>query len=171
MGRDPFRYDSDDDDKHDETHVEARIQQEVEKRIVRQSDSVTGFPTMVPSMAPSESPSFSPIPLLDSFVEALRSWIAPTKDELMPLKDPTSTQSQALMWLQSDPITLTPGGLTRTVIQRYVLAVLCFSTSRPSWEIDYLSPNDVCAWNDGFPPSSEAGGSMECSCHNDDRIP
>jgi Leucine rich repeat len=72
------------------------------------------------------------------------------------------------MWLQDDPIALSSGRSTRTVLQRYVLAVLCFSTSGPLWKIDYLSRNDACAWNNGFAPSAEAGKLHGVYCNEDD---
>ena len=131
------------------------------------ADSNTTSPTMVPS---SVTPSIRPIPLDLLLVEELQFWIIPTEDDWSPFRDPTSPQSQALVWLQDDPLTLTPGRSTRTVLQRYVLAVLYFATSGPTtWKIDYLRPtDDVCAWNDGFPPSAEAGKLHGVYCHDDD---
>ena len=131
------------------------------------ADSNTTSPTMVPS---SVTPSIRPIPLDLLLVEELQFWIIPTEDDWSPLRDPTSPQSQALVWLQDDPLTLTPGRSTRTVLQRYVLAVLYFSTSGPTWKIDYLRPTDVCAWNDGFPPSAEAGKLHGVYCHDDGSV-
>jgi hypothetical protein len=98
--------------------------------------------------APSDSPSFSPFPI-DPLLEELRSWIAPTREDLVRFLDPSSPQSQALAWLHNDPITSTPGRSTHTVLERYVLAVFYYSTSGPSWKFDYLSDEDVCIWNDG----------------------
>ena len=89
----------------------------------------------------------SKIPL-DPLVEELRSYIAPTDEDLLVFLDPTTPQSQALAWLQDDPITLTPGRLTWTVLQRYVLAVLYYSTSGPSWNNHHLNSDSVCTWND-----------------------
>ena len=101
-----------------------------------------------PSEHTSDAPSFSPVPV-DPLVEELRSWIGPTRDDLLRFLDPTSPQSQALAWLKDDPITLTPGRSTRTVLERYVLGVLYYSTSGPSWIVDYLSDEDICTWNIG----------------------
>lgn len=103
-----------------------------------------------PSEDPSQAPSFSPVPV-DPLVEELRSWIAPTREDLLRFLDSSSPQSQALAWLQDDPITLTPGRSTATVLERYVLAVLYYSTSGPSWQVDYMSDEDVCTWNNGKP--------------------
>ena len=106
------------------------------------------FQSDAPSGKPSNTPSFSPVPV-DPLVEELRSWIGPTREDLLRFLDPTSPQSQALAWLKDDPITLTPGRSTRTVLERYALAVLYYSTSGPSWKFDYLSDDDVCTWNNG----------------------
>ena len=100
------------------------------------------------TMSESEAPTFSPLPL-DPLVEELRYWIAPTSEDLMPFQNPSSPQSQALAWLQDDPITLSPDRSTRTVLERYVLAVLYYSTSGPLWRLSYLISEDVCMWNNG----------------------
>ena len=105
-------------------------------------------PTAAPVDAPSQAPSFSPVPL-ETLMEELRSWIAPTEADELPFMDPTSPQSQALVWLQDDPITQAPGRSTRTVLERYALAVLYYSTSGPSWRVDFLSRDDACTWNMG----------------------
>ena len=105
-------------------------------------------PTAAPVDAPSQTPSFSPVPL-ETLMEELRSWIAPTEADELPFMDPTSPQSQALVWLQDDPITQAPGRSTRTVLERYALAVLYYSTSGPSWRVDFLSRDDACTWNMG----------------------
>ena len=103
-----------------------------------------------PTVSQTDAPSFSPLPL-DPLVEELKFWIAPTAKDLLPFSDPSSPQSQALAWLQDDPITLSPGRLTRIVLERYVLAVFYYSTSGPSSRYDYLSRDDVCTWNTGIP--------------------
>ena len=100
-----------------------------------------------PSSAPSEPPLFN-FTALGPLATELRPFIAPTDDDLLPFRDPTSPQSQALVWLQDDPITSTPGRLTQTVLERYALAVLYYTTSGPSW-IDYhLNSESACTWND-----------------------
>jgi Leucine-rich repeat (LRR) protein len=95
--------------------------------------------------------------LLDPLVVELRSLIAPTDEDLLPFLDATSPQSKALAWLQQDKITLTYGRSTRTVLERYVLAVLYYSTMGPFWSSDnrgynrfnFVHSSDVCDWNDG----------------------
>jgi Leucine rich repeat len=116
--------------------------------VVRDKDDklVDSLEALSQSDAPSYAPSFSPVEV-DPLVEELRSWIAPTREDLLRLLEPTSAQSQALDWLHNDPVTLTTGRSTRSVLERYVLAVLYYSTSGPSWKFDYLSDDDVCTWN------------------------
>jgi hypothetical protein len=96
----------------------------------------------------AEPPSLSPVPL-ETLVNELRPWIAPTVADVARLVDPNSPQSQALVWLQDDPITLTPGRSLRTVLERYALAVLYYSTSGQWWANPFLSRRDVCTWNRG----------------------
>jgi hypothetical protein len=98
-----------------------------------QKDELAEDSVTTPTVPESEAPSFSPLPL-DPLVDELRSWIAPTSEDLLPFRDPSSPQSQALAWLQDDSIAMTPGRSTRTVLERYVLAVLYYSTSGPSWK-------------------------------------
>jgi len=80
-------------------------------------------------------------------VDELKVWIAPTEQDMAAFDDPTSPQSQALEWLESDPIALSEDRSTKTVLQRYILAVLYFATSGPNWYWPYLSSDDVCTWN------------------------
>ena len=96
------------------------------------------------------SPTSAPIkPVDDPLVDELRAWIVPTEQDLVYFSDPTSAQSQALEWLRSDPITMSTNRTAEMVLQRYILAVLYFATSGPSWRWPYLSAEDVCTWNLG----------------------
>ena len=81
---------------------------------------------------------------LDTSLEELRS---PTEDNLLPFADPSSPQSQALAWLRDDPITLTPGRTFETALERYVLAVLYFTTSGPARVGFFLNDTGHCTWN------------------------
>ena len=119
----------------------------------RKDMQVDGPEALSQSDAPSNSPSYSPVQV-DPLVDELRSWIAPTREDLLRFLDPASPQSQALVWLRDDPITLSPGRGTQTVLERYVLAVLYYSTSGPSWKFDYLSDEEVCTWNNGKPATN-----------------
>jgi len=97
-------------------------------------------------IASTMAPSYGPLhPLL---IE-LQDTIAPTDADLLLFRDPTSPQAQAMEWLQDDPITLMPGQSTRTILERYALAVLYFSTSGLTWRVKYwtLSDTSVCGWN------------------------
>jgi len=99
---------------------------------------------VIPSrtMAPSNGP-------LDPLLIELGDVIAPTEGDLLLFADPTSPQAQALQWLQDDPITLMPDRSRRTILERYVLAVLYFSTSGPMWRFPHyhLTDANVCDWN------------------------
>jgi Leucine-rich repeat (LRR) protein len=119
----------------------------------KEDKEVNGTEALSPPSDQSDSPSFSPVPV-DPLVEELRSWIAPTREDLLRFLDPASPQSQALAWLQNDTISRTPGRPAQTVLERYVLAVLYYSTSGPSWGFAYLSDEDVCTWNDGKPATN-----------------
>jgi len=94
------------------------------------------------------SPTTAPVmPIEDVFLDELRSWIAPTEQDLIPFYDPYSAQSQALEWLHNDPISMSQNRTTETVLQRYVLAVLFFSTGGSNWFWPYLSDDHACTWN------------------------
>ena len=93
------------------------------------------------------APSSAPFDV-DSLMEELKPIIAPAEEDLFPFMDPTSPQSQALAWLQDDPIIWTRGRSTRTALERYALAVLYYTTNGTSWNNYHLNRNDVCMWND-----------------------
>ena len=84
---------------------------------------------------------------VDPLLEELRSLIAPTEDDFLPFLDATSPQSQALAWLRDDNITSTPGRSFETALERYVLAVLYYTTSGPFWNGFRLNDTDHCTWN------------------------
>jgi len=75
--------------------------------------------------------------------------IAPTEADRLLFVEPTSPQAQAFGWLQNDPITLMPNRSTTTLIERYALALLYFSTSGPAWRDQYLhlTYQNACTWN------------------------
>jgi len=101
----------------------------------------TETPTTPSSITPSSSP-------LDRLVDELRDFIAPNEVDLSLFRDPTTPQAQAIAWLQNDNITLTPGRSTRTVLERYVLMVLYFSTAGRGWRSQlWTSGVDICTWN------------------------
>jgi len=117
------------------------------------------------------TPSHSPVHL-DPLVEELRPFIAESEEDLLVFRDRTSPQSQALGWLQDDPITLSPDRLTETVLERYILAVLYYATSGPSWTVSYmLQDTDVCEWNDGGNETTFPFLNMGVYCSNEtDRV-
>jgi hypothetical protein len=91
----------------------------------------------------------------DPLVMELKSFIAPTADDLLVFLDPESPQSQALAWLREDPITMTPGRSSEIVLERYVLAVLYYTTAGPKWKQFPLSDSDHCTWNKALVWSGE----------------
>jgi hypothetical protein len=79
------------------------------------------------------------------------------------LVDPTTPQSQALIWLADDDeaqLDFTNADEER-IIQRFVLAVMFFSTTRSNWTETYnfLSPSNECEWVGKF--SSELVDTVE----------
>jgi len=111
-------------------------------------ESSRKVPTESPVLEPIASPTFSPVQL-DPLLEELIPFIVETEEDLLVFRDPLSPQSQALAWLQDDPITMEPSRPIETVLERYALAVLYYSTSGPSWTTEYfmLQDEDVCEWN------------------------
>ena len=112
----------------------------------------------------------------DPLVTELQSFIAPTDDDLLVFMDPESPQSQALAWLRDDPITLTPGRSTETVLERYVLAVIYYTTAGQDWKQFPLIDSHHCTWNkslvwsgevvyDGVLCADEEAGGMIESLH------
>jgi len=105
-------------------------------------------PTQNPTLTPTMTPSMTPTPLpLDPIVYELKDIIAPTEDDLLPIFDPTTPQAKAIVWLQEDPLALTPGRSKRTVLERYILMVLYYSTSGPDWPYLMWNRDDICTWN------------------------
>jgi len=120
------------------------------------STAPSSLTTMDPPTAPvsltSMAPSVAPITLvsLDSLLEELGLYIAPNEtDFFLLLNNTKSHQAKALAWLQSDIITRTDGRSTTTVLERYALAVLYYSTSGESWfrDIPFMNSDSVCDWS------------------------
>jgi len=101
--------------------------------------------TESPTTSSSVAPSFGP---LDPLVSELRDFIAPTEADLELFRNALTPQAQALAWLHEDPITSTPGRSSRTVLERYVVMVLYFSTSGSRWNIQFGNTSEsLCSWN------------------------
>jgi hypothetical protein len=105
----------------------------------------------------------APTPL-DPLLQELKPWIAPTEDDLLPFDNTVSPQSLALTWLKDDPIAMSKDRDTSVVLQRYILAVLYYSTFGRGWDESYnfLSDADVCMWNNGT-DSANGGRGVFCS--------
>jgi hypothetical protein len=121
---------------------------------------VSSSPTapVVPSSAPVATMPTTTASSGGPLLEELRSLNAISDDDSSLFSDPTSPQSQALAWMKKDTIVMSPGRSARDLLQRYVLAVLYYSTSGPDWVTsDFLSSHDVCSWNSG-----EYGSGVYC---------
>eukprot|EP00567_Pseudictyota_dubia_P004580 CAMPEP_0197441490 /NCGR_PEP_ID=MMETSP1175-20131217/7746_1 /TAXON_ID=1003142 /ORGANISM="Triceratium dubium, Strain CCMP147" /LENGTH=1129 /DNA_ID=CAMNT_0042971775 /DNA_START=147 /DNA_END=3536 /DNA_ORIENTATION=+ len=111
------------------------------------------MPSMFPSsqispVSPSSSPTFDRM-------ERIRAVLLSHMDGMSPssrtaLDDAESPQGQALNWLvEQDERRVDPVN-EKTIVQRYVLALLFFSTSGPkSWKdkLNFLSSQHECEWN------------------------
>ena len=85
---------------------------------------------------------------LASFDERLRQTISQRLPEsLSKLEDPTSPQFRALEWLKSNSPTVDELKV-KPIAQRYVLAVLYFSTNGEEWldNTGWLSSDEECEW-------------------------
>jgi len=121
--------------------------------LLRRRDEGKPQSTVIPrTTAPSSAP-------LDPLFMEIEDVISPTEEDLLLFADPTSPQSMTLQWLRDDPITSMPDRSTRTVLERYVLAVLYFSASGHKWlgEYEYLTDADVCDWHG---ESADSSGSI-----------
>lgn len=80
-----------------------------------------------------------------------------SEDLLVPFEDSSSPQSLALQWLLNDNITLTENTVSQKVLDRYVFAILYYSTDGPNWEdgSNFLMEYDICKWNNGLRPTEE----------------
>ena len=124
---------------------------------VRVTQSPTQSPTDVPSPSPTASPTASSAERLKQLIYTY-DWSNPTT-----LQDPNTPQYKAWMWMADDvgddfdlPQT---NGETRTIRQRYVMAVFFFSTIGQFWAerrrqlggetLEFLSSSNVCDWNNG----------------------
>jgi hypothetical protein len=70
------------------------------------------------------------------------------------LDDPTTPQYEAYQWLMNDdPESLDLDTIPETTLeQRYIAALLYFSTNGDSWvdSLGFLGPGDVCTWRDAL---------------------
>ena len=133
-------------------------------RTPTQSPSV--LPTPSPSRQPSASPSNGPptiCPGLDvSQRQTALADIVGSISSATDLMNGTSTQAEALNWLVAvDSLQVCPDALL-DVQQRYILALMYFSTGGDNWNecsradlpmpapcntgTPYLGPGDVCTW-------------------------
>jgi hypothetical protein len=111
--------------------------------------TIRGNATTLPNVTAS-SPSPAPTTRLTDY-EFLEKVLGPISGDNVWM-DETSPQSQALNWLAFEDPAMLPIKDTdaSTLIERYALAVLYFSTGGPQWasSVNFLSNDSVCDWKD-----------------------
>jgi hypothetical protein len=115
----------------------------------------TELSTASPANFTTGSPTVAPTRYTTSDFDGLLNWIGPlVTDNIQTLQDPTTPQYVAFDWLAnvdgykaSDDFFITP---EQVFIERYVLALLYFSTNGNSWKNQYnfTLPRSICDWND-----------------------
>jgi hypothetical protein len=84
------------------------------------------------------------------WLKFLEPAIIRTETDYLTFDEPTSPQSLALEWLLLDQTSIAAymESSFAIVLQRYVLAVLYYSTNGPEWKIDYpfLEDTQICDW-------------------------
>lgn len=143
----------DESDPEDTNDGVTETNEPTRKPTIATTKSPTKAPTKSPTDSPTKLPTRSPVAPRDPLLEELKEWIAPTANDLLPFDEVSSSVARALSWLKNDPITLTAGRSTETVVERYALAVLYYSTVGANWLTDdfgFLSDADVCEWNNGL---------------------
>ena len=74
----------------------------------------------------------------------------------------------------NDNIALSEIGVTTTVLQRYALAVLYYSTDGQNWkgDLNFLSNSDICTWNNGLIQrnENESLALMVFFCNGDETV-
>jgi hypothetical protein len=112
---------------------------------VAATQAPTNAPTRAPTNAPTRAPTLSPTVTAELRLER-NLILTRSPASAGALNDDTSSQSQALAWLESDPTaeTLTEERL----VQRWVMATLAFSLAYESWDSNdnWLDSDDVCSW-------------------------
>ncbi len=84
----------------------------------------------------------------------------------IPFEDPLSPQSRAMDWLLADTFSLSEHRETVEILERYVLAVLYYSTNGPNWKLAELSFRDgisACDWNNGLTHDHDEARGIYCS--------
>jgi len=146
-----------------------------------------GAPSM-PTPTPTARPTLAteaPTPAFqnpDMLKEQLLPYIVRNDEDLLRLQNPTTAQYKALAWLSEDGSAafygdnergaasttsddLYEGVPTEVWLERYVLAVLYFSTAGPNWRIDLYfldHTRSVCDWNSGAGLRDETSRGVYC---------
>jgi hypothetical protein len=127
-------------------------------------DKITKVPTAAPTTFTTKSPTVAPTRYTTPEFDGLLKLIGPlVTDNIQTLQDPTTPQYLALDWLAnvdgykaSDDFFITP---EQVFIERYVLALLYFSTNGRFWtnQYNFILPRSICDWSD------EGGNGVLCN--------
>ncbi len=104
-------------------------------------------PLPVSTTSPSAAPTM--IDKLVAIRSVLEPWIVRTDADLSLLENSTSPQYSTLEWMSSDSISLDNINSLDTLLERYALAVMYFSTLVTS--IPIFVDEHACDWNNGIP--------------------
>ncbi len=123
----------------------------------------TASPTEVSTSSPTPPPTR--IEKKEALRQELESYIIRTEEDLILFEDPSSPQSLALQWLSTDSSSISDDRSTVFILERYVLALLYFSTDGANWRfqgLEYMSEGTVCDWNNGLLVHDEAALGIFC---------
>jgi hypothetical protein len=125
---------------------------------------------------PSPSPTVhqdSDLQTASARLESLRD-VAGSLSGFHTLDDPSSPQFLALEWLaKKDGAQLNiPDSRYRTLVERYVISLLYFSTQGAAWseQHSFLSRHSVCDWNDQMGDEAIGASKIGIICDNDGHV-
>jgi hypothetical protein len=124
------------------------------------SDSSDDVATPAPSpnastITPTIQQTVPPTPMTKQEIQSFLASVVP--DQGTTFSDSTSPQSQAVDWLYLDMLSSSRQYPESQMMQRYVLALLYYSTSGEGWDnqLNFLSDDPECEWGfaDGYIPT------------------
>ena len=136
------------------------------------SSSPTSYPTSTPSMRPTFAPTLKEQNKVGTDLRFVIANFSPTSIPF--LDDSTTAQAKAFDWMIRDPNYWTME--ISTIVQRWTLAVLYYSTGGPDWQTElfpktykegkspWLSYSDECLWE------SSNMGTMGRICDSDNNL-
>jgi hypothetical protein len=119
------------------------------------ASSDSGEPPVIPA---------TPAPTLDSY-NYFRQMVLPISDA-ESLEEPGTPQNHALEWLALKDTWSTRATNTSALIERYVLAVLYYSTGGAEWTDDlrFLTNSSICEWPNIEADETEVDTPNEIDC-------